>query len=89
LAAITSLSSLADDHSDPGLRIVFELVEGNADAFAMRFAEALIAADRRGQRDRLGSRECPIPPGTVLHRLDGFAVCILIFLRRSLTREAK
>jgi hypothetical protein len=31
--------------ADAGLRVVFELVEGNADAFPMRFADAVIAAD--------------------------------------------
>jgi len=34
--------------ADPGLRVAFELVEGNADAFPMRFADTLIATDQRG-----------------------------------------
>jgi hypothetical protein len=31
--------------ADPGLRVVFELVEGNADAFPVGFPDTLIAAD--------------------------------------------
>ena len=31
--------------ADAGLRVVFELVEGNADALPVRFADTLIAAD--------------------------------------------
>src|SRR6202161_2245642 len=47
--------------ADPGLRIVFQLVEGNANALSMRFADTLIPADKGSQRDRLGAeklREC-------------------------------
>ena len=40
--------------ADAGLRVAFELVEGNADALAMRFADTLIAADQRGERNGFG-----------------------------------
>src|ERR1022692_1762578 len=40
--------------ADAGLRVVFELVEGNADALPVRFADTLIAADKSGERDRFG-----------------------------------
>src|ERR1039458_6871543 len=40
--------------ADAGLRVVFELVEGNADALSVGFAHTLIAADKSGQRDRFG-----------------------------------
>jgi hypothetical protein len=73
--------------ADAGLRVVFELVEGNADALAVRFADALIATDKRGERDRFGRGKGRIPPGPVLHRLDGLAVGILIFVRRSLPHK--
>ena len=53
----------------------------------MRFADSLIAANERRKRDRLGSGESCIPPGSVLHRLDGLAVCILVFIRRSLSHQ--
>ena len=35
--------------ADAGLRVVFELVEGYADALPVRFADTLIAADKRGK----------------------------------------
>ena len=47
--------------ADAGLRIVFELVQRNADALSMRFSDAFIAADKRGKRDRFGCGECRIP----------------------------
>ena len=34
--------------ADAGLRVVFELVEGNADALPVGFTDTLIAADQRG-----------------------------------------
>src|ERR1700675_1526135 len=37
--------------TDAGLRVVFELVEGNADALPVGFTDTLIAADKRCQRD--------------------------------------
>ena len=63
--------------ADAGLRVAFELVEGNADALAMRFTDALIAADQRGERDRFGRRKSGIPSGAMLHRRDGLAVGVL------------
>ena len=73
--------------ADAGLRVVFELVEGNADALPVRFADTLIAADKRGERDGFGRGKGRIPPGSVLHRLDGLAVGILIFIGRSLSHK--
>jgi hypothetical protein len=73
--------------ADAGLRVVFELVKGNADALAVRFADTLIAAYKRGERNRFGSGQGRIPAGSVLHCLDGLAVGILIFIRRSLPHE--
>ena len=70
--------------ADAGLCVVFELVEGNADTLPMRFAHTLIAADKRGKRDRFGRGKGRIPPGSVLHCLDRLAVAILKFIGRSL-----
>ena len=70
--------------ADARLRVVFELVKGNADAFPVCFADTLIAADKRGERDRFGRGKGRIPAGAVLHCPDGIAVGILIFIRRSL-----
>src|SRR5271157_4038418 len=41
--------------ADAGLRVVFELVEGHADAFPVGFTDTLIAADEGGQRHGFGS----------------------------------
>src|SRR5208283_2110513 len=73
--------------ADAGLRVVFELVEGNADALPVRFADTLIAADQRRERNRFGRGKGRIPSGPVLHRLDGLAVGVLIFIRRSLPHK--
>src|SRR5271166_222975 len=73
--------------ADAGLRVAFELVEGNANALAMRFTDALIAADQRGERDRFGCGKSGIPSGAMLHRRDGLAVGVLIFIRRSLLHK--
>src|SRR5580698_4899639 len=66
--------------ADAGLCIVFELLQRNADALPMSFSDAFIAADKRGQRDRFRRGECRIPSRSMLHRLDGLAVGILIFI---------
>ena len=73
--------------ADAGLRVVFELVEGNADALSVGFADTFIAADKAGQRDGFGRGKCCIPTGTVFHRLDGLAVGILILIGRSLSHK--
>jgi hypothetical protein len=73
--------------ADSGLRIVFKLVEGNSDALPMRFPDALVAANKRGERYRFGRGKGRIPPGSVLHRLDGLAFGILIFIGRSLAHQ--
>src|SRR5579864_5384350 len=73
--------------ADAGLRVVFELVEGNTYALPMCFAYTLIATDKRGQRDRFRCGKGRIPPGSVLHRLDGLAFGILIFIRHSLSHQ--
>ena len=73
--------------ADASLRVVFELFEGNTYALPMCFAYTLIAADKCGQRDRFRRGKGRIPPGSVLHRLDGLAVGILIFIGRSLAHK--
>jgi hypothetical protein len=60
--------------ADAGLRVVFKLLQGNANALSVRFADILIAANERGERDGFGRGKGRIPTGAVLHRLDGLAV---------------
>src|SRR5450755_2867935 len=73
--------------ADAGLRVVFELIEGNADALPVRFSDTLIGANKRGERDRFGRGTGRIPSGSMLHHLDAIAVSILIFIRRSLSHN--
>ena len=73
--------------ADAGLSVVFELVQGDSDALPVRFADTLIAADKRGERDRFGRGKGRIPSGSVFHRLDGFAIGIPIFIRRPLSHK--
>ena len=54
--------------ANAGLRVAFELIERYADAFPVGFADTLIAADQRGEGDRLGRGKSRIPPGPVLLR---------------------
>src|SRR3974390_2439185 len=73
--------------ADAGLCVAFELVKGNADTLPMRFADALVATDKSGERDRFRSGKGGIPSGPVLHRFDGLALGILIFIGRSLAHQ--
>src|SRR5208282_5235810 len=73
--------------ADAGLRVLFKLIESHADALPVRIANTLIAADKRSERDRFGGGKGRIPASPVLHRLDGLAVGISIFIRRSLSHK--
>ena len=43
--------------SDSGLCVTFKLVKGDADAFAVRFADTFIAADKRRQARQIWARK--------------------------------
>src|ERR1019366_6752615 len=73
--------------ADAGLRVVFELVKGNANALPMRFADTFIATDKRRYRDGFWGGKRRIPASPVLHRLDVLAVGVLIFIGRSLPHK--
>jgi len=60
---------------------------GAVSTLAMRFTDALIGADQRGERNGFGRGKSGIPSGAMLHRLDGLAIGILIFIRRSLPNK--
>src|SRR5438552_6487485 len=71
--------------ADTGLRIVFELFKGCADALAVRFSHPIISADKRCQRNRLWGGEGSVPSGPMLHCLDRLSVSILVLVGRSLS----
>ena len=73
--------------ADAGLRVVFKLFKGSADALAVRLTHAVVAADKRSQRYRLGSGKGRIPPGAMLHCLDGLSIGILVFIGGSLANK--
>jgi hypothetical protein len=61
------LRSPPDGCADAGLRVVFELLKGDAHTLAVRFTHTIILADKCGERDGFGRGERGIPPGAVLH----------------------
>jgi hypothetical protein len=69
------------------LRVVFQLFERDADTVAVRLTYALIAAYQSRQRYRFRSGESCVPPSAMLHRFDGLAIRILVFVRRSLANK--
>jgi hypothetical protein len=69
------------------LRELFQLFERDADTVTVRLTYAVIAAYQSRQRHRFRSGESCVPPGAMLHRLDGLAVRILVFVRRSLANQ--
>jgi hypothetical protein len=73
--------------ADPSLRVHFELLQGNTDAFSMGCTDIVVAANQRGERDGFRSGKGRIPPRTMLHGFDGFAVCILVFVRGALANK--
>jgi hypothetical protein len=66
------------------LRVVFQLFERDADTVTVRLAYAVIATYQSRQRNGFWSGESCVPPGAMLHRLNGLAIRILVFVRRSL-----
>ena len=73
--------------ADARLRVVLELFEGDADALAVRLAHPVIAADQSRQRNRFWRGKGRVPSGAMLHRLDGLAVGVLVFVGRSLANK--
>jgi hypothetical protein len=59
----------------------------HANTVAVRLTHAVIAAYQSRQRNRFWSGKGRVPSGAMLHRLDGLAVRILVFVRRSLANK--
>ncbi len=69
------------DVADPRLGVPLQLAQGYPNTLAMRFPHPLVAAYKRGQRDRLWRGEGRIPPGPVLDGRDLLAVLAFVGLR--------
>jgi hypothetical protein len=67
--------------ADARLRVMLKLVKGNIDTLPVGQLDIPIAADKSGERYGLGRGKGCIPAGAMLHRLDGLAICILVFIR--------
>jgi hypothetical protein len=61
-----------------GLRISFQLIQGDTHRFAVGRAHPVIATNQRGQRNGFWRGKSRVPPGPVLDRLDCFPIWILI-----------
>src|SRR5665213_4234825 len=61
--------------ADASLRVTLQLRKGDGHGLPVGFADTVIAANKGGQRHRLGSRKGSVPSCPVLHRLDGSSVC--------------
>src|SRR5437879_3498221 len=66
--------------ADSCLDVSLQFIKRYADAFSVRLAYALIAANESRERNRFGSRERGVPACSMLHRLNGFAVLVLVFV---------
>ena len=73
--------------ADASLRVVFELLQGDANALAVGRTHIVVAADKRGKRDGFGRGKRRIPTGSMLHCLDRFAVRILVFIGCALANK--
>jgi hypothetical protein len=52
--------------ADASLCVMFELVDGNSDTFQVRVTDAIIAADKGGERNGFLRGKGRIPAGSVL-----------------------
>ena len=73
--------------ADACLRVMFKLLKRDLHALSMGHANTVIAAHQRGERDGFGCGKRRIPPGAMLHRLDGLAIGILVFVGRTLANK--
>ena len=70
--------------ADAGLRVILELLKRHSNALTVGHAHVVVAANKSGERDGFGSGKRRIPTGAMLHRLDGLAVGILVFIGSAL-----
>ena len=66
--------------ADAGLRVPLQFVQSDIDGLAVGLAHAVIAADKRGQRDGFRRGERGVPTGAMLDRSDRLPVLGLVFM---------
>ena len=75
------------DIVDPRLRELLKSSQGNANAFPMRQAHPLIAARKRGERNRLRRGDRFVPAGTVLDARDFRPDLVFVSLVRLMANQ--
>ena len=64
--------------TDPRLRVPLQLAESGRDRHAVSLADPAVAANKRGQRNRLRRTEGRIPPGAMLDGFDCLSIGVLV-----------
>jgi hypothetical protein len=77
------------DVADTRLSVMLQLSQCHTHTLAVGLSHAIIAAHKRGQGNRLWSRERRIPPGPVLDAGDFLAVFALVGARNLMTNELR
>jgi len=67
--------------------VILQVFERGANALAVGFAYPVVAAHKRRERDRLWRGKRRVPPGAVLHCLNGLPVRVRIFIGGALPDE--
>ena len=64
--------------ADPRLRVPFQLAESGRDRHAVSLAHPAVAANKRGERNRLGRGEGRVPTGAMFDGFDGLPIGVLV-----------
>ena len=73
--------------ADTRLGIPLQFIERYPYAFSVRLTYSKVAADKRGERNRLRCRKCRIPSGAMFYARDLFAVFVFVGSRRLVLNE--
>jgi hypothetical protein len=77
------------DVADPRLGVLLQLSQSHAHTLSVGLSDTVIAADKRGQRDRFRGGERRIPPRPVLDAGDFLAVFALVGPRNLMANELR
>src|ERR1700739_2577320 len=73
--------------ADAGLRVPLQFVQGGIHGLLVSLAHALIAADKRGQRNRLGCAESRIPAGAMFYRRNCLTFLVLVLMHLTVPNQ--